>query len=86
MQIAISEVNPACNAEEYLPACLQALGNSFVVPFETNVVDDGSKDATASIAADFGNQPLHTPPRIGTAAPQNSGARNAYIRPLAKRR
>jgi glycosyltransferase involved in cell wall biosynthesis len=75
--VAISVVIPACNAERYLPLCLEALRNSLVAPFETIVVDDGSTDATAKIAVAFGAHLLQTPKQMGAAAARNLGVQKA---------
>jgi glycosyltransferase involved in cell wall biosynthesis len=77
MQVSISVIIPACNAERHLTICLQALRNSLVAPLEIIVVDDGSIDATAKIAAGFGAYVLETPKRMGPAAARNLGARKA---------
>jgi glycosyltransferase involved in cell wall biosynthesis len=54
MSSAISVIVPAYNSAQYMARCLQALRESRTAPFETIVVDDGSIDNTAEIAASFG--------------------------------
>jgi len=77
MQVAISVIVPACNAERHLGRCLQALRESSLAPFETIVVDDSSEDVTASVAAEFGAQVLRATRRIGPASARNLGAQKA---------
>ena len=54
---------PAFNEEESLPELLERLGESFAdsnLPYEIVIVNDGSKDATASIVEQFARQmPVH---------------------------
>ena len=54
---------PAYNEEESLPELLESIGEAFAnsgIPYEVIVVDDGSKDATAQIAATMSFQmPIH---------------------------
>src|ERR1700678_212677 len=77
MPSSISVIIPACDAAAYLPRCLQALGNSACEPFETIVVDDGSKDSTADLARRFGARVLTTDRRSGPARARNLGAKEA---------
>lgn len=51
---AISVVIPAYNEEKYLPACLKSLQKQTFKDFEIIVVDNNSKDKTASIAKQYG--------------------------------
>jgi len=76
----VSVVIPAYNEEssigptlEKLQAVLKAEG----VPFELLVVDDGSTDATAQIAADCGATVLHHPYNMGNGAAVKTGLRQA---------
>lgn len=59
----ISVVIPAYNEEKYLGPCLQALrGQTYPHDqFEVIVVDNGSTDATARIAQDFGARVIEEP-------------------------
>lgn len=77
MQVAISVVIPAFDAERHLGRCLQALSESLLAPLETIVVDDASKDATGRIAAEFGAHVLQSARKIGPASARNLGARQA---------
>ncbi len=76
----ISVVIPAYNEEasigptlEKLQAVLKAEGRTF----ELLVVDDGSTDATAQIAADCGATVLHHPYNMGNGAAVKTGLRQA---------
>jgi cellulose synthase/poly-beta-1,6-N-acetylglucosamine synthase-like glycosyltransferase len=73
----ISVVIPACNAEHHLTQCLAALAASGDTPFETIVVDDGSKDHTRSVAESFHAKVLSTGRRMGPAFARNMGASEA---------
>jgi glycosyltransferase involved in cell wall biosynthesis len=59
----ISVVIPAYNEEKYLSACLQALCHQTYPreQFEVIVVDNGSTDATAQIAQEFGARVVEEP-------------------------
>lgn len=75
----ISVIVPALNAAHTLPTCLQALAAQQDPgrPWEVIVVDDGSRDETASIAAAAGATVVrHERPR-GAAAARNSGLARA---------
>jgi GT2 family glycosyltransferase len=74
MNSTISVVIPACDAQEYIPRCLQALRQGDLLPFEIVVVDDGSRDATAEIANEFGATVLCTGGRKGPSYARNRGA------------
>ena len=65
-QPLISVIIPAYNAEIYLAEALQSIVNQDYNPIEIIVVDDGSTDRTAKVAADF-----HT--SIKYAYQENSG-------------
>ena len=72
----ISVIIPAYNAASYLRTCLDRLERS-TAPFECIVVDDGSTDDTAEVAARFKATVLHVPVRSGPAHARNLGARKA---------
>jgi GT2 family glycosyltransferase len=77
MDVTISVLIPACDAEQHLPRCLDALRQSDFSPLEIIVVDDGSRDATPSIAAEFGAAVLSTGRRMGPSYARNRAARAA---------
>lgn len=72
----LSLIIPVYNAAATLEACLTSVSSS-TVPAQVIVVDDGSTDATCSIAARFPCQVLHTGSKTGAAAARNRGARAA---------
>lgn len=75
----ISFIVPAYNEERLLARTLEALraaGRASLLPFEVVVADDGSTDATASIASDHGAVLVKVAHRQ-IAATRNSGARAA---------
>ena len=69
----ISVIIPVHNGSQTLPACLQALKDQTRRPDEVIVVDDGSTDRTAAVAAGFGATVL-SQTRAGPAAARNRGA------------
>ncbi|MEW6272811.1 MAG: glycosyltransferase family 2 protein [Thermodesulfobacteriota bacterium] len=77
MQPSISVVIPAFNAARLLEACLTHLDRSTVAPLECLVVDDGSADDTAEVAARHGATVLATGGRQGPARARNLGAQHA---------
>lgn len=60
---AISVVIPALNEEREIGECLKSLACQTYSEFEVIVVDNGSTDATASIARAHGAQVIHEPQR-----------------------
>ena len=78
MSLDVSVVIPVYNGASTLGACLAALGSQSLprLRFETIVVDDGSTDDTASIAAAF---PVRLVRRRNGGAPaaRNTGLREA---------
>ena len=54
----ISVIVPACNAEDTLGACLDALESQTVARdrYEIIVVDDGSTDNTAEVIQSYGSK------------------------------
>lgn len=69
----ISVIVPVLNEEKSIAATLQALAR--LQPYETIVVDGGSQDGTAEIAAEFGVKVI--PSERGRARQMNRGAREA---------
>lgn len=65
-------VIPARNEATYLPLTLQALEKQIKAPAEVIVVDNGSRDTTAQIAASWGARVLHCPER-GVARARQMG-------------
>jgi glycosyltransferase involved in cell wall biosynthesis len=59
----ISVVIPALNEEAELGECLESLAGQSFQDFEVILVDNGSTDATARIALDFGCRVLYEPRR-----------------------
>ncbi len=74
-----SVVVPAHNAERTIGRCLTALANQTVprASYEVLVVDDGSTDRTAAVAAEHGAVVLTHPTRSGAGAARNTGAAQA---------
>jgi GT2 family glycosyltransferase len=64
------------NGEATLTDCLEGVAALRYPAYETIVVDDGSTDATAAIAADAGARVISTPNR-GLSAARNTGAEAA---------
>jgi len=69
----ISVIVPVLNEEKSIAATLQALAR--LQPYETIVVDGGSRDRTPGIAAEFGVKVI--PSERGRARQMNRGAREA---------
>lgn len=77
MNVYISVVIPAYNAQDHIHICLSALRESMAQPVEVIVVDDGSTDGTVAIAQSFGATMLATGGRCGPARARNLGAKVA---------
>jgi 4,4'-diaponeurosporenoate glycosyltransferase len=60
--VRVSVVVPARNEADRLPDLLASLGRQSLVPVEVVVVDDGSTDATAEVAAAAGARVVEAPP------------------------
>lgn len=73
----VSVVIPAYNAAGPLRRCLTALARSLDRPAEIIVVDDGSRDATAAVAGEFGCRVIRLPANRGPASARNAGAEAA---------
>jgi glycosyltransferase involved in cell wall biosynthesis len=68
----VAVVIPAFDAEPFLPAALQSLARQTLPPREVVVVDDGSRDATASVAERHGATVVRQQ-RRGPGAARNRG-------------
>lgn len=75
-QPTTSVIVPVYNGAETLAACLAALQQQTQPPQEIIVVDDGSTDGTAAVAAEFGVSLLRQA-NAGPAAARNRGAQAA---------
>jgi glycosyltransferase involved in cell wall biosynthesis len=72
----ISVVIPAYNAVPFLPRCLKSVYAQTLKAHEVIVVDDGSTDQTASLAAELGAKVI-TRRNGGLSAARNTGIQNA---------
>jgi glycosyltransferase involved in cell wall biosynthesis len=71
----ISVVTPAYNAAVFLPRCLESVFAQTLKPDEVIVVDDGSTDNTAALAAELGARVISRP-NGGISAARNTGIQN----------
>jgi glycosyltransferase involved in cell wall biosynthesis len=74
---ALSVVVPAYNAAATLSACLEAIRRSSFRDYELIVVDDGSTDASASIARPFLDKVLSHETRRGALIARETGSQAA---------
>jgi glycosyltransferase involved in cell wall biosynthesis len=74
--IKISVVIPAYNAARFLPLCLPSVFAQTYKPEEVIVVDDGSTDNTAEVAAELGARVIRRE-NGGISAARNTGIQNA---------
>lgn len=72
----ISVVIPAYNAEPFMRRCLQSVFAQTLKPHEVIVMDDGSTDKTAALAAELGARVLSGPNR-GPSFARNEAMRAA---------
>ena len=77
VQLDVSVIIPAYNAEKTLPNCLDALRNQSTKPNEIIVVDDGSKDETKTVAESYSLVKVIAQKNQGPAKARNAGARAA---------
>lgn len=71
----ISVVIPAYNAAHFLPRCLKSVYSQTLKPEEVLVVDDGSSDNTAALAAELGATVISRR-NGGLSAARNTGIQN----------
>lgn len=76
MMVRISVVIPAYNAAHFLRRSLQSVFAQTLKPIEVLVVDDGSTDDTAAVAAQLGATVVSRP-NGGLSAARNSGIQRA---------
>lgn len=83
MDVEVSVVIPAYNAQDYLKQCLESAVSQIFRSFEVIVVDDGSDDDTQKIVESYPHDIVYiSQGHKGTAAARNSGikaARGKYI-------
>jgi GT2 family glycosyltransferase len=73
----VTVVIPSYNSARTLRLCLRSVADQTYQPIETIVVDDGSTDGSASIAAELGATLVRTPANAGPATARNLGAIHA---------
>src|ERR1700676_4079912 len=78
MAASISVIVPVYNSAGYLRTCLEHLRRSSLSDYECIVVDDGSTDASADVARQFGVTVLSTDKRRGPSFARNLGAKSAH--------
>ena len=78
MSPEISVVIPVRNGEEVLARCLKSLAHQSLAPkkYEVIVVNDGSADASARVAQEYGAHLFSQPPS-GTSTARNRGVKEA---------
>ncbi|MDR2882593.1 MAG: glycosyltransferase [Alistipes sp.] len=69
----ISVVIPVCNGEKYIAACLDCMARQTHRDLELIVVDDGSTDRTAGIAAGYAGVKLISQQNRGQSVARNVG-------------
>jgi glycosyltransferase involved in cell wall biosynthesis len=77
VRLPVSVVIPAYEAEHFLGAALESVAHQTAAPSEIIVVDDGSSDRTAELAAGYGVRVLAFDRNRGPAAARNAGVRIA---------
>ena len=78
IKVPVSVIIPARNAARTLPSCLRALAGQTLAQgrFEVIVVDDGSTDETAAVAAEHGARVVQIA-NVGPASARNQGVEAA---------
>jgi glycosyltransferase involved in cell wall biosynthesis len=78
LELRISVIVPAYNAERYMVKCLTCLKKQTISPDEIIVVNDGSSDGTSRIAKSFRSvRVIDHPINKGIAAARNTGVKNS---------
>jgi GT2 family glycosyltransferase len=75
--VEVSAIVPVYNRAAELAQCLAALRGQRGVAMEVVVVDDGSTDDSADVAASLSDRVIRLPRRSGAAVARNEGVRNA---------
>jgi len=73
----VSVVIPVRNGATFLPEALRSVQAQTILPRQIIVVDDGSTDATATVARDFFGVDCIQQPPLGVSAARNTGAEYA---------
>ncbi len=73
----LSVIVPTYNSEKTIEFCLQVVKKSEKVDFELIVVDDGSLDATISIAKKYADKLIEHPKNLGRGQARNAGVASA---------
>lgn len=77
--LPISVIIPVYNGERYLAEAITSVLRQSLLPTEIIVVDDGSTDGSAAVAAGFGGRVrVNTQPNAGPAAARNLGVQMAH--------
>lgn len=72
-KLLVSVIVPAYNAERYIGEAIESVLAQTCAPLETIVVDDGSSDATADIAASYAGVTVIRQENAGPSAARNRG-------------
>lgn len=75
--VTISVVIPVHNGEKFLAECLQSVLDNSWPPQQIIVIDDGSTDGTASVAAGFPQVEYFRQDQAGASAARNQGISRA---------
>jgi glycosyltransferase involved in cell wall biosynthesis len=73
----VSVVIPAYNAERYIGEAIESMLGQTYAPVETIVVDDGSSDATAEIAAGYAGVTVIRQENAGPSVARNRGFKSS---------
>lgn len=72
---SIGVVIPTCNSERFIKRALESVFSQTLPPSDIVVVDDGSHDGSASIAARMGARVVVLAENMGPASARNAGTR-----------